>query len=179
MIKPKTTRALIPLFIMLVVVFLLLNNVIFFAVITSDSMSPTFNKGDMVLMTEFTDVQSGDIIMFDVPQEQFPVVHRISNIQGENISTKGDFNYREDLWTINNSMIRSEAVTIDGKPIVIKGVGTYFIDEHEDRGRYTGEIEFNRLLLTGMKDLAVFIFFICVILYLFFTARERRLRKVS
>jgi signal peptidase len=179
MIKPKTTRALIPLFIMLFIVFLLVNNFVFFAVITSDSMSPTFNKGDMVLMTEFTDVDSGDIIMFSVPEEQFPIVHRVSNIQGENISTKGDFNYKDDLWTINNSNIRSEAVTINGKPIVLKGVGTYFIDEQDDHGRYTQEIEFNRLILTGMKDIAIFIFFITIFLYLFLTARESRQRKVS
>jgi signal peptidase len=179
MIKPKTTRALIPLSIMLLVVFLLLNNFVYFAVITSDSMSPTFNKGDMVLMTEYKDVESDDIIMFSVPEEPFPVVHRVSNIQGNNISTKGDFNYKEDLWTINNSAISSEAVTLNGKPVVLKGVGTFFIEDHEDNGRYSGEIEVNRLILQGMKDLAVFIFFICVFLYLFFTARESRVRKVS
>jgi signal peptidase len=177
-IKPKPLRAFAPLIIMFLIVLLLLNNFVFFAVITSDSMSPTFNRGDMVLMTEYKDVDTGDIIMFSVPDEPFPVVHRVSRIEEENISTKGDFNYKEDLWTINDTVVRSEAVTIGGKPVVFKGVGTYFLEDHEDDGRYSQEIEFNRLVLQGMKNLAIFIFFIAVFLYLYFTVKELKQRKV-
>jgi signal peptidase len=178
-IKPKTMRAFLPLIIMLIIVVLLINNYVYFAVITSDSMSPTFKKGDMILMTEYKDVGIGDIIMFDAPDEPFPVVHRVSNIVDENISTKGDFNYKEDLWTINNSVVYGEAVTISGNPVILKGVGTYFLEDHEPDERFSGEIEFNRLLLQGMKNLAIFIFFSAVLLYIFFTMKELRQRKVS
>jgi signal peptidase len=179
MIKPKSVRAFLPLIIMLIIVLLLVNNFVFFTVITSDSMSPTFNRGDMVLMTQYKDIQSGDIIMFSTSDEPMPVVHRISRIEDGNISTKGDFNPTEDLWTINNSAVYSEAVTISGKPVVLKGVGTYFIEDYEAEGKYSGEIEINRLILQGMKSLAIFIFFTAVLLYVFFTMRELRERKVS
>lgn len=179
-IKPKPLRAFIPLFILIIVVLLLLNNYLYFAVVTSDSMSPTFNKGDMVLMTEFTDVNDDDIIMFSAPDEPFPVLHRVHNIRGDNITTKGDFNPVEDSWTINETVIHSEAITIGDKPVVLKGVGTYFLEEpsHED-DRYSSEIEFNRLLLTGMKNLAILIFVSAVLLYIILTIRDMRERKVS
>jgi signal peptidase len=161
-----------------VVVIFLLNNIVYFAVITSDSMSPTFNKGDMILMTKYTDVETEDIIMFSVESEQFPVIHRVYDIEGENITTKGDFNPIEDKWTINNSVIYSEAVTIDDEPVVLRGVGTYFLEDDEAHGRYSGEIEFNRLILQGMKNMAIYIFFAAVFLYIFFTGKEMRDRKV-
>jgi signal peptidase len=179
MIKPKTMRAFLPLIIMLIIVLLLVNNVIYFTVITSDSMSPTFNRGDMVLMTQYKDIQTGDIIMFSTPEEPIPVVHRVSRMDKGNISTKGDFNPTEDLWTINNSVIHSEAVTISGNPVVLKGVGTYFIEDYEAEGKYSGEIEINRLILQSMKSMAIFIFFSAVLLYIFFTIREIKQRKVS
>jgi signal peptidase len=177
-IKPKPLRAFLPLFILIAVVIFLLNNIVYFAVITSDSMSPTFNKGDMVLMTKYTDVETDDIIMFSVETEQFPVIHRVYKINGENITTKGDFNPTEDRWILNNSVIVSEAVTIGDKPVVLKGVGTYFLEDDETHARYSGEIEFNRLLLQGMKNIAIYIFFAAVLLYIFFTAKEIRERKV-
>jgi signal peptidase I len=178
-IKSKPLRAFLPLMIMLVVVVLLLNNFVYFTVITSDSMSPTFSRGDMVLMTKHKDVEAGDVIMFTVPQEPFPVVHRVSRIEEENISTKGDFNPVEDHWVINNSVIQSEAVTISGDPVVLKGIGTYFIEDYEAQGKYSGEIEINRLILQGMKSMAIFIFFSAVFLYIFFTYKDLRQRKVS
>jgi signal peptidase len=177
-IRPKPLRAFLPLFILIAVVIFLLNNIVYFAVITSDSMSPTFNKGDMVLMTKYTDVENEDIIMFSIEYEQFPVIHRVYDIEGENITTKGDFNPTEDKWTINNSVIISEAVTIGDKPVVLKGVGTYFLEDSETHGRYSGEIEFNRLFLQGMKNIAIYIFFAAVLLYIIFTGKELRDRKV-
>lgn len=176
--KPKIARAFLPLVILFLVVLLLINNYVYFTVITSDSMAPTFNRGDMVLMTEFTDIEEGDVIMFSTPQEQMPVVHRVSEIQGDEIRTKGDFNPREDSWTINESAVYSEAVELNGKPVVLKGVGTYFLEDYESHGRYSKEVEFNRLLLSGMQDVALYIFIIAVTLYIYLTIREHRERRI-
>jgi signal peptidase len=178
-IKPKTFRVFIPLVILFIIVILLLSNFVYFAVITSDSMSPTFSKGDMVLMTQFKDVEKEDIIMFSVPTERYPVIHRVNDIEGENITTKGDFNPVEDSWVINRSDVYSEAVTVGGKPVVFKDVGTYFLEEYDARGRHTGEIEFNRLFLQSMKNLAIYIFIIAVLLYIYFSTKEIRERKAS
>jgi signal peptidase len=177
--RPKLARAFFPLVILFIVVILLLNNFVYFAVITSDSMAPTFKKGDMVLMTQYADIEQDDIIMFTTPDEPLPVVHRIHNIEDDNITTKGDFNPVEDAWVINESAVHSEAVIIGGKPVVLQGVGNYFIEDYESHGRYDEEIEFNRLLLQGMKNTAIYIFMVAVLLYIYFTLKEHRERKVT
>ncbi|UCF08925.1 MAG: signal peptidase I [Thermoplasmata archaeon] len=175
--KPKLARAFLPLVILFLIVLLLLNNFVYFTVITSDSMAPTFSKGDMVLMTQYSEPDEGDIIMFSAPNEQMPVVHRVHDVEGDNITTKGDFNPKEDSWVINESAVYSEAVTVNGKPVVLKGVGNYFIEDYESHGMYSEEIEFNRLLLRGMKNTAIYIFLIAVLLYIYFTIKEIRERK--
>lgn len=176
--RPKLARGFLPLVILFLAVFLLLNNFVFFAVITSDSMAPTFNKGDMVLMTQYKDLEEDDIIMFTAPEEPAPVVHRVHEIEGDSITTKGDFNPVEDDWAINESSVHSEAVLVYGKPVVLKGVGNYFIEDYEAHGYNAREIEFNRLLLSGMKNVAIYIFIIAVSLYIYLTLKEHRERKI-
>jgi signal peptidase len=175
--KPKLIKGFLPLIILFLIVILLLNNYLYFAVITSDSMSPTFSRGDMVLMTKFSDVEEGDIIMFPAPDMQFPVVHRVHGVEGPNITTKGDFNPTEDSWSINESEVMSEAVMVNDKPIVMKGVGTYFLEDYEETPRYSSEIEFNRILLQGMQTIAIYIFLSAVFLYIYFTLRDSRGHK--
>jgi signal peptidase len=66
--------------------------------VVSDSMEPTFYKGDLVVVkgVETDDIQVGDIIVFHNPYRNIPVVHRVIKIQRTGsmtyFYTKGDNN---------------------------------------------------------------------------------------
>jgi signal peptidase len=177
-LKPKMLRSVVPLVIMLIFVALLLSNVLYFSVVTSDSMSPTFNKGDLVLMTDRVNLEEDDIIIMRAPGVNLPVMHRAVKIEDDNVTTKGDFVPEEDTWDINKGDIYGEAITINGDPIVLKGVGTYFLDEDASaHDRYTGEMEVTRLFLSSMKGFSVMIFVAAVSIYIILMVREIKYRK--
>jgi signal peptidase I len=75
--------------------------------VRSGSMHPTFDTGDMVVLTkvEASDLKKGDIITFDRPDKPGTLVtHRIvgitTNDQGRSFQTKGDFNDAQDPWSV-------------------------------------------------------------------------------
>jgi signal peptidase len=74
---------------------LVLNTDMPLVAVESNSMVPTFYKGDILVLigTEAKDLKIGDIIVFSVPSQNVPVVHRIIkiNIDGS-FQTKGDAN---------------------------------------------------------------------------------------
>lgn len=62
----------------------------------SESMIPTFFKGDMIIVYGRGDVKVGDIIVFEVPDRKYPIIHRIISMENGFIKTKGDNNFNED-----------------------------------------------------------------------------------
>ena len=63
--------------------------------VESNSMVPTFAKGDMLVLQGIPsqDLKVGDIIVFSPPSQQTPVVHRIYKINPDGtFQTKGDAN---------------------------------------------------------------------------------------
>ena len=76
----------------------------------SESMDPTFYKGDMILVQGVEDVSVGDIIVFDVPDRAYPIIHRIYEITPDGIRTKGDNNLYVDPWTISQNDIYGKAI---------------------------------------------------------------------
>lgn len=80
-----------------------------FAVVRSESMVPTLEKGDLILIrvVSIDSIKLGDIIVFDVPSPYnipSPVIHRIINIgieDGKKIfETKGDNNVAPDFFKV-------------------------------------------------------------------------------
>jgi signal peptidase len=76
-----------------------------FTVISTGSMRPTLNPGDVAVLTpeHSADVRPGQIVAFHPPGEQgLTVVHRVFSVQrvrGELvIQTKGDANNATDQW---------------------------------------------------------------------------------
>jgi signal peptidase I len=121
----------------LTIMFLFASKTIFFTAVVSESMYPTFNTDDLVLMQNIDHVyKSGDIIMFDRPDTSLPVVHRITQITDQGINTAGDATGQMDWWDLEKKDIRGKAILIQGKPIVIKGYGKFFIvdERHQDFG---------------------------------------------
>lgn len=60
------------------------------SVIVSGSMEPALSTGDLIIIREEEHYQQGDIVVFQ--SGTMPVVHRIVNIDGELVITKGDAN---------------------------------------------------------------------------------------
>jgi len=79
----------------------------------SDSMVPTFYRGDMIIVYGDKNVSVGDIIVFDCPDRKYPIIHRIYNItQNGIIITKGDNNLYPDppYWKVTKDKIHGKAI---------------------------------------------------------------------
>jgi len=94
-----------------------------FAAITSNSMWPTIKEGDLVLIEGVTDaknLKAGDIIVFS--QDEDFIIHRIVNINGAQITTKGDANFSEDDPILFSNVV-GKTVNAGEKPIKIPYLG--------------------------------------------------------
>lgn len=64
------------------------------AVVLSGSMEPEFSAGDLIVVKEAERYEQNDIVVYK--DKNSLVVHRIININGETITTKGDANKSAD-----------------------------------------------------------------------------------
>ena len=64
------------------------------AVVQSGSMEPTFYKGDLLFVKEKDTYKVGDIVVYQ--SDGILVVHRIIEIDGDTVTTKGDANNVSD-----------------------------------------------------------------------------------
>ena len=64
------------------------------AVVLSGSMEPTISEGDLIIVQETDQFKENDIVVFQ--DGKLLVVHRITNISGERVLTKGDANQIAD-----------------------------------------------------------------------------------
>ena len=77
----------------------------------SQSMVPTFQKGDLIVVSgKEADVSIGDIIVFDIGSKDYPIIHRVYDIRKNgDIITKGDNNGFEDPWIVNPESVHGKA----------------------------------------------------------------------
>ncbi|AEA47840.1 signal peptidase I [Archaeoglobus veneficus] len=168
--EPPYGRIALVLSIFALLMVLTLTHKLFFAVVTSDSMVPTFKRGDMFLAQAlYIDPQPGDIVMFKRPDVYLPITHRVLKVENGRIYTGGDAS-GPDPWYITKKDIIAEAVLIGGKPVVIKDFGKYFIlDARELRsiGPYGQEYLFYKNLVNAFKSYAMAIVIISISLYVY------------
>ena len=62
----------------------------------SNSMVPTFYRGDMIIVYGDKDIKVGDIVVFDAPNVNYPIIHRVVEIKNGGVITKGDNNSISD-----------------------------------------------------------------------------------
>jgi signal peptidase I len=168
--RPNILTVLVPLLITGFTAYIILSRLLFFAIITSESMSPILETRDLVLMQNLkVDPQQGDIIMFETKEATMPVIHRIYSISGEDISTKGDAVELMDNWIIKKDQVQGEALIFQGKPIVVKNIGEYLLfDPNNVRiTKHGSEIYQISQIIKNIKNLGLTIFIICILLYIF------------
>lgn len=177
--KFRLRTVLLPIAMTLFVAYVLSSQLIFFAIVTSGSMEPTFKKGDLVFMQNvLVKPKIGDIIIFSDPNEYtagsrpVTVTHRIIET-GETIRTKGDNNPNPDSWKINRNSILGKAIVLDDKPIVLKDVGRYFLLDYRAT-QYSAEFLAIAKTIQSMRAMGIMVFFVCLVMYLFLSIKASR-----
>lgn len=178
--KFRLRTVLLPVAITIFIAYVLSAQLFFFAIVTSGSMEPTFKKGDLVFMQNvLVKPEAGDIIIFPDPQgtmvgnKPLTVTHRIVEVTGETIRTKGDNNPAIDLWKIDKKGILGKAVVLNKKPLVLKDVGRYFLLDYRTT-QYSAEFLAIARTIQNMRTMGIMIFFVCLVLYLFLSIRDSR-----
>jgi len=76
--------------------------------VTSKSMAPTFNVGDLLFVVRAENVSVGDVIAFR--QSQTIIVHRVVNATAEGFRTKGDAYAQPDPWVVKPAEVYGKVV---------------------------------------------------------------------
>jgi len=175
--KPSLFGSSVVVSILTVIIVILLFKIVFFAVVTSDSMSPTFERGDLILMQRIhIDPRVGDIIMLENRESILPITHRVVAVTKEGVRTKGDARAFADPWLVSKHEIQGEAVQIHGSPIILKAIGNYFILNPKEMGigRYGSEYMFIKNLFLVIRMYGYALCIISISGYLLLTVMERR-----
>ncbi len=178
--KFRLRTVLLPIALTIFVAYILSAQLFFFAIVTSGSMEPTFKKGDLVFMQNvLVKPKSGDIIIFNDPQEKIAgskpvtITHRITDVAGDTIRTKGDNNPVLDSWRVNKKDILGRAIILNDKPVVLKDVGKYFLLDYRSTA-YTAEFLAIAKTIQNMRTMGIMIFFVCLVMYLFLSIKDAR-----
>lgn len=106
-----------------------------FQVVISDSMRPAFAKGDLILSQALSKKPAvGDIVTFKATGVVNPITHRVIGFQDNFVTTKGDNNPLVDPYRTTKDDIVAKALVINNQPVVIKGIGSYFILDFSQQG---------------------------------------------
>lgn len=160
---------------------LILKKAFFLSLVLSQSMVPTLMAADLVAVESLTtdNIKAGDIVVFTPPGYRYSIVHRIVSIDNGKIRTKGDNVGVVDSWVLTNKNIEGKVVTVNGRPIVIKNVGMYFMP----REIYlSGSDPTYELIKTTVQTIHIYgpiILIILLLLVLMSTFRGRRKYKIA
>jgi len=168
--RPEILPIIIPLIITGFTAYIILNQLVFFAIITTGSMSPTLEVKDLVLIQNLKiDPQPGDIIKFETKEAPMPVIHRIYSVSEDEIKTKGDAAELADDWILKKEQIQGQAVLFQGKPIIVKNIGEYLLFDPNNIQitKYGSEMYRVSQIIKNIKNLGLIIFIICILLYIF------------
>ena len=78
-------------------------------VVVSGSMEPTFERGDVLILKNGSDIEVGDVVTYSKPGEEIPIVHRVRKIVNkdgkEYYVTWGDNNAVPDTYKNENGKV--------------------------------------------------------------------------
>lgn len=107
-----------------------------FAIISSRSMEPTFDIGDVVIYRDkfaHNDIKEGDIIAFKSPAEDKIVTHRVVGVTPLGYITKGDNNPSVDSDIVHRTWVRGVVVERNGEPLRIPYIGKIRFPEEKEK----------------------------------------------
>ncbi len=170
----------------ILIIFMLATKSIFIAAVVSDSMTPTFDKNDMILAENIDRRYNvGDIIMFERPDTALPVAHRIIAIGNDEviseekgiIRTAGDATKGMDWWKLKEEDVIGKVIAIQGEPVVIKGYGKFFIVE--DKNQRFGPFDYQNyyLFISVVKAYGFAIAILSLLIYVVLTLKEAKEKK--
>ena len=175
--KPSVLGSTIVFAILVLFISLLLFKVVFFTVVTTGSMNPTFDRGDLVLMQRVhIEPVEGDIVTLERKESMLPITHRVVAVTEDGVRTKGDAAGSVDPWTAPREDIQAEAIQVGQKPIVLKNVGDYFIlDTSVMRvGRYGTEYAFLKNVFATVKIYGYALCIIAILGYVILTLKDMK-----
>jgi signal peptidase len=157
-------NAIFSIFFLFLIAFIVLNHYISFVAVSSGSMATTFEKGDLVLMQAINKTPSiGEIIQFNVPSRNLPVVHRVYEVTPVGYVTKGDFRPVKDDWIVKGEQIQAKAIILFGKPVIIPKIGDLFIVESKYTRFGSSAFSFASGMVNLFKVLALIVFILALL----------------
>jgi len=168
---------ILPWLFVLGLAYILSHQYFIFGSILTGSMEPELMRGDLVLMQTFAlKVNVGDIIMLPMFGFYEPVTHRVIGFTKEgNIVTKGDANPVID-GAFPPDVVAGKAIMINGKPILLRGLGTAIRPEQFGEMRLITESTSNLVFAQAFEQFRalqpIFIFF-GTIFYFFLLIESR------
>jgi signal peptidase I len=71
------------------------------------SMNPTFRSGDLLQVIPYQGrkIRRGDVIAFIPPDEGQRIIHRVSRVNSNGITTQGDNSSQTDPWVLTSAQI--------------------------------------------------------------------------
>ena len=89
------------------VVFIILSPDYEAIVVRSESMVPTLNMGDVIVVGPVKgEIETGMIVTYQPEPNSDLVTHRVVSVEGENLTTKGDANEDPDPWQVPVSAVK-------------------------------------------------------------------------
>jgi hypothetical protein len=89
------------------------------------SMNPTLKAGDglRVLPYDNTSIRVGDVILFQTPEREGRVTHRVISVDSRGVRTRGDNNNKTDSWVLRPNEIVGRVISTrrGTKSISIRG----------------------------------------------------------
>ena len=80
-------------------------------IVKSNSMYPTLQKGDVILIKKYNNYKQGDIVTY-AEDSNYLITHRIIEKNNNSFKTKGDNNNSEDDKTIQLENIKGKVIII-------------------------------------------------------------------
>jgi signal peptidase I len=150
-------------------------------VVVSDSMTPEFERGDMILTQSIDTVpEVGNIITFRIEDATIAVSHRVISIDMKSgiIKTKGDNNPYPDNYKTTQKDVIAKAIIFNDHPIVIKGVGALFITDYKaEEGvifKFGDQFTFMQNLSQTIKVWGYVITIISLLAYILMISKNQR-----
>jgi len=112
-------------------------------VVLSGSMEPAFQRGDILFLSLVDqDLVSGDVVVFQIPGREIPIVHRIVNVHAEGtepggelaLLTKGDNNQVDDRGLYLNRQLFISRKEIMGRAYAVLpyvGMVTIWLNDYK------------------------------------------------